>query len=55
MPKVRIDDVDIEELDDEFAENVEKFSNVKRTKMRDEQNRYKNKKQNKGRVRSENN
>ena len=59
MSKVRIDDVDLEELekelDDETIEQgVEKFSRIKRTKMRDEMARYKNKKQNKGRERDKN-
>lgn len=55
MPKVRIDDVELdeleEELDDESIEQgVEKLSRIKRTKMKDENARYKNKKQNKGRL-----
>jgi hypothetical protein len=63
MPKVRIDEIaeidDIEiieeELDDETIEQgIEKFSRVRRTKMKDELARYKNKKLNKGRERGKN-
>jgi len=60
MPKVRIEDVELDELETELDEEtveqgVEKFSRIKRTKMRDEMARYKNKKQNKGREREKNN
>lgn len=61
MPKVRLEDVEDaeeleQELDDESIEQgVEKFSRIKRTKMKDELARYKNKKQNKGRERDKQN
>lgn len=59
MPKVRFEDIELDELeqelDDEAIEGgVEKFSRLQRTKMRDELARYKNKKKNKGRERNKN-
>jgi len=57
MPKVRVDiDLETIELDEqedveEIIGGIEKFSHVRRTKMKDENARYKNKKQNKGRER----
>lgn len=54
MPKVRIEDFeDIEEIDDfelgdESVESgIEKFNRMKKTKMKNDENKYKNKKQNK--------
>lgn len=53
MSKVRIEDVILDDenygigLEDDSIENgMEKISRLKRTKMKNEENRYKNKKQN---------
>ena len=51
MPKVNINDVEEFEELDELEETFESFNEIKKTKMKDETNRYKNKKQNKGRER----
>jgi len=60
MPKVRVENLPVDEelneiiddgiLNSETVENgFEKFKRIKRTKMKDETNQYKNKKINKGR------
>ena len=53
MSRVRIEDVILEEdnygigLEEDSIENgIEKISRLKKTKMKNEENRYKNKKQN---------
>ena len=52
MPKVRIVDVDLENIDAVEFPTVEKFSELTRTKMKSDDARFKNKKQNKGRERN---
>ena len=51
MPKVQINDLNFDELDE--TPTFEKFAEIKRTKMRDDENRYKNKKTNKRRIKED--
>jgi len=52
MPKINLREIeDFEELDEQ-EENFEKFSEIKKTKMKNEENKYKNRKENKGRLKN---
>ena len=51
MPKVNINGLNFDEIE-EMEDSFEKDDETKKTKMRDDENRYKNTKRNKGRERN---